>query len=160
MRGAWDAGDPEVGSWGRLSRSQGRRISKQRGAGQTRANGWADARRRDPCCRAKRPQEFKLTRTITIDGEAQSFIQTFALDGRESVNPLLRGEGESKSKASWNNHKLVIEGTQKVAMPNGEMEMGYREEFSLADDGRSLVLKTTRSTPKGQMSMKQVFTKQ
>ena len=109
---------------------------------------------------SKTPQEFKLTRTITIDGEAQSFIQTFALDGRESVNPLLRGEGESKSKASWNNHKLVIEGTQKVAMPNGEMEMGYREEFSLADDGRSLVLKTTRSTPKGQMSMKQVFTKQ
>jgi hypothetical protein len=106
------------------------------------------------------PQELKLTRTIAVDGNQQSFTQTFAMDGSESINPTPRGEGESRSNAAWKKQKLVIEGTQKVATPRGEMEVGFREEFSLADDGRSLVLETTRSTPKGQMSMKQVFTKQ
>jgi hypothetical protein len=106
------------------------------------------------------PQELTLTRTITVDSKEQSFTQTFAMDGSESVNPTPRGEGESRSNAAWKKQKLVIEGTQKVATPRGEMEMGFREEFSLADDGRSLVLQATRSTPKGQVSMKQVFTKQ
>jgi hypothetical protein len=106
------------------------------------------------------PQELKLTRTITVDGKEQSFTQTFAMDGSESINPTPRGEGESRSNAAWKKQKLVIEGTQKFATPRGEMEVGFREEFSLADDGRSLVLETTRSTPQAQMSMKQVFTKQ
>ena len=98
---------------------------------------------------------------ITGTGDTErSFEQHFALNGTESTNPAPMGRGSITSTVQLTNDEVVIQNTQKGSGPNGEMEMHTKEEFSLADDGQTLVVKTTRSTPMGDLSSKQVYTKQ
>jgi len=42
-------------------------------------------------------------------------------------------------------------------MRDQDYEMTVKEEYSLSKDGKTLTIKTTRNTPRGEMSSKQVF---
>jgi hypothetical protein len=79
----------------------------------------------------------------------------YKLDGSESTNAM--GQGEAKSKASWDGAKLVVTTTQSMNGPNGAMTMESKDVYSL--DGGTLVLETTRNTPMGAQSRKLVYDK-
>lgn len=96
---------------------------------------------------------------LTIDqkmGEMSRTV-TYKLDGSESTNPGMRG-GEMKSTSKWDGGKLVTEGTQTMSGPNGEMTIKSKEVRTLASDGTMLV-ETTRETPRGTTTSKLVFKK-
>lgn len=81
----------------------------------------------------------------------------YKLDGSESVNPSPRG-GDVKSKAKWDGANLVIESTQTMNMGGNEMTMTSKEVWSLGADG-AITVQTARTTPRGEMTSKTVYTK-
>jgi hypothetical protein len=103
--------------------------------------------------------ELAVTRRPSNARRAKGLQQTFKLDGSESV---LRGarNGEMRAKTSWRDAKLVIEGTEKATTKRGEVEMKVVEEWSLADDGKVLTIKTTRTGRKRDRTVTQVFNRQ
>ncbi len=103
---------------------------------------------------------IKQTATeLTIDQKMGEMTRTmtYKLDGTESVNPGMRG-GEARSTSKWDGDKLVTESTQTMSGPSGEMTMKSKEIRSLAADG-TMVVETTRETPRGTMTSKLVFKK-
>src|SRR5207247_3592228 len=106
--------------------------------------------------------DLQITRKFSRRGQERSVEQKFTLDGQENTNTGgmgRAGSGELKSKSKWNKDSLVIEGTQKVSSPRGDFEVQVKEEFSLSADGKTLTVHTTRNTPMGENTMKQVFNK-
>lgn len=102
-----------------------------------------------------------VTRTMGGGDQARSLQQTFDLTGAQSTNPGPMGRGQITSTAAWKDNVLVIQNSETFTDPDGNSrEMRSQEEYSLSDDGQSLTLKTTRSTPRGDMSSKQVFARQ
>jgi hypothetical protein len=84
---------------------------------------------------------------------------TYKLDGSESTNPGGRG-GEAKSKSHWDGATLVTEQTQTMNGPNGEMTISSKIVRSLGADGKEMTVVTTASTPQGERTSKQIYTKQ
>jgi hypothetical protein len=107
--------------------------------------------------------------TLTIKQDANSFeVATqrgertseakYTLDGKENTNATGRGSTVSKSK--WNGDVLVLEGVRKFSGPNGDMEMPFKDEYSLSADGKVLTVKSTSNNPQGeQQTRKQVYNK-
>lgn len=104
--------------------------------------------------------ELKVVRKIKLDERERSVEQRFTFDGQETVNPAAMGRGEMKSKTNWKKDKLLIEGFQTVSTPNGDFELGVKEEFSLSPDAQVLTIRTTRASARGENTSKQVFNKQ
>jgi hypothetical protein len=86
---------------------------------------------------------------LTIDRSMGQATQTvvYKLDGSESTNAM--GQGESKSKATWDGSKLVVTTTLEF---NGNT-VESKDVYSM--DGGSLVLETTR----GAQTRKVVYNK-
>jgi hypothetical protein len=96
---------------------------------------------------------------LTVDRQMGQMSQkaVYKLDGTESTNPGGRG-GEVKSKAAWDGAKLVIDSTQTMSMGGNEMTITSKDTWELAADG-TLTVTTTRTTPRGEQTMKTVYTK-
>jgi hypothetical protein len=107
--------------------------------------------------------ELKVTRKVSnASGGETEFVQIFNLDGSESVNPVPAGRGELRTRTSWDKGKLVTLGTQQ---PSGSddaarLDIVVKQEFSLSKDGKTLTVKTSRSTSRGQVTTTQTFTRQ
>jgi hypothetical protein len=80
----------------------------------------------------------------------------YKLDGSESTNAGMRGE--TKSKARIDGATIVIDSTSSFEGPNGAMTVTSKEVWSM--DGGSLVITTTRTTPRGERTTKMVYDKQ
>ncbi len=96
-------------------------------------------------------------------GKEQDFVQVFKLDGSESVNRALPpGGGELKSRTSWNKEKLVTLGSQQPSGSNdaARLNIVIKQELTLSKDGKTLTLKTSRSTPRGQITSTETFSRQ
>ena len=82
---------------------------------------------------------------------------TYKLDGSESVNQV-QGRGgmqEVKSRAKFDGANLVIESTRDF----GGASITTKEVRSLGAGGKEMTVQTTTSTPQGEVSFKQIFTK-
>jgi hypothetical protein len=82
----------------------------------------------------------------------QSRSATYNLDGKESVNPGMRG-GETKSTVKWDGASLVIEGVNATGQASKEVR-------SLSADGKQMTVVTTRQGQNGEMTTKRVYDKQ
>ena len=96
---------------------------------------------------------------ITTTRNDQAVKLTYALDGKESTNPGMRG-GETKSKAHWDGSSLVIESTSSYSGPSGDVTVTSKEVRTLSDDGKTMTVVTTRTTPNGEQTTKRVYEKQ
>ncbi len=105
-------------------------------------------------------KEIQVVRVFKLEEREQSHTQVLKLDGSASVNPAFLGRGEVKSKATFKSGKITNNSDQKISTPLGEMTISTKEEFTLSKDGQTLTVKTTRITDMGEMTSKQVFTKQ
>jgi hypothetical protein len=82
---------------------------------------------------------------------------TYKLDGSESVNQV-QGRGgmqEVKSRAKLDGANLVIESTRDF----GGASITTKEVRTLGAGGKEMSVQTTLSTPQGDQSFKQIFTK-
>jgi hypothetical protein len=96
----------------------------------------------------------KLTLEIKMGEMSRSLAYT--LDGKESVNPGMRG-GEMKSIAKWDGANLVIESTAVM----GERTINSKEVRSLSADGKTMTVTTTRPGQDGtERTTKAVYDKQ
>jgi hypothetical protein len=84
---------------------------------------------------------------------------TYALDGKESVNPGMRG-AETKSKARWEGESLIIESTTAMSTPNGDVTITAKEVRTVSADGKMMTVVTTSQSPMGERTMKRVYDKQ
>jgi hypothetical protein len=100
----------------------------------------------------------QTTRTFTVNGEDQTIAQRFTLDGSENTNPASNGRGEFVSTSTWKNGKLINSGSQTSDAQ--DYKTAVMEEYSVSKDGKTLTIKTTKTTSRGEMSSKQVFNKQ
>ncbi len=112
------------------------------------------------------PPDIEVTMTIKQEGNAfdvstqrgdRTMDSKYTLDGKETTNTT--GRGSTVSKANWDGDNLVIDGTRKFSGPNGEMEMKFKEVYSLSADGKTLTVTSTNSTPNGERTSKQVYNK-
>ena len=94
----------------------------------------------------------------TAMGE-QTRKYTYSLEGKETTNPGMRG-GETKSKAHWDGNSLVIENTGTMKGPNGDVTVTSKEVHTLSEDGKTMTVVTTRTTPNGEQTTKRVYDKQ
>jgi hypothetical protein len=82
---------------------------------------------------------------------------TYKLDGSESINQV-QGRGgmqEVKSRAKWDGANLVIESTREVQ----GFSLTTKELRTLGAGGKEMTVQTTLSTPQGDQSFKQIYTK-
>jgi hypothetical protein len=82
---------------------------------------------------------------------------TYKLDGSESVNQV-QGRGgmqEVKSRAKLDGANLVIESTRDF----GGASITTKEVRSLGAGGKEMTVQTSTTTPQGDVSFKQIFTK-
>ncbi len=100
--------------------------------------------------------ELKVTHKVNdAAGKERDFQQVFKLDGSESVNrALTQGGGELKSRTSWEKEKLVTLGTQEPAGSNNAARASVvvKQELTLSKDGKTLTVKTRRSSARGQVT--------
>lgn len=94
---------------------------------------------------------------VTMPSESGEQVNAYALDGSESSNAS--GRGSVKSKTKWEGAALVTESTQKIEGPMREVTLKTREVRSLSDDGRTMTLRTTVDTPRGEMTSTATFVK-
>jgi len=96
--------------------------------------------------------ELKIER----EAPAGRMTSTYALDGTETKNTGPRG-GETRSKSNWDGDKLVTEGQQTMNGPDGQVTIDFKEIRRLDNDGKNMVVETTRTSPRGTQTRKTVF---
>ena len=94
-------------------------------------------------------------------GGVREFVQLFSLDGSESVNKGSPAGGEMRSRTSWSKDKLTTLGTIQPSDSNnaGRLSIVFKEEYSLSKDGKTLTMKTSRSSPRGKATLTETFSR-
>ena len=84
-----------------------------------------------------------------------SRVVSYRLDGRASTNPGPRGDQTTTSH--WEGTTLVTEGTLALSTPRGDSSMDLVERLELDDDGQTLTVESTRTTPRGAIAVTLVY---
>jgi hypothetical protein len=92
------------------------------------------------------------------NGEASTTTSKYTLDGKESVNDA--GRGSSKSVAAWSadGKTLTIKTAMTLNMDGQARSINTIEVWNLTD-AKTLAVKTTRTTPNGDMTTTAVYDK-
>ncbi len=108
------------------------------------------------------PNAMVITQTateLTIEQSAgnQSRTLTYTLEGESSI-PAGRG-GSMTITSHWDGATLVSEGSQELSFGGGGITIEVREVRSLSEDGQTLTVEVTRTTPRGANTNTLVYTK-
>ena len=97
---------------------------------------------------------------LTIEQSRGDGTQTveYALDGSETTIEQGRG-GVLTVTATWDGGTLVISGSQELETPRGNFSITLNELRTLSADGQTLVIESTRGTPRGERTMTLVYRK-
>lgn len=115
---------------------------------------------------------FSLPKDVVLGMALQMAIPqaTYKLDGKETVIPIERPQGEGQPaqtagslalKASWkkNGKLLELQTTRKFKTLQGERSMTSKDRWELSEDGKTLTVKRSADMASGEEA-KLVFTKQ
>ena len=109
------------------------------------------------------PNAMVITQTateLTIERSTgtQSGTLTYTLEGESSI-PAGRG-GSMTITSHWDSATLVSEGSQELSFGGGGgITIEVREIRSLSEDGQTLTVEVTRTTPRGANTNTLVYTK-
>jgi hypothetical protein len=105
--------------------------------------------------------DLVITRTMSFGGgEPRQTEMKLTLDGKQSTVSGMMGR-EMKATAKLEGEKLVVDTKGSFQTPQGDTrEISTHDEYSLSSDGKVLTITTTRPTPQGDRTSKQVFNKQ
>ena len=109
------------------------------------------------------PARVTITQTdaeFVMEQEAggRGLTVTYRLDGSESENPGPRG-GTTTTMSSWESDSLVTEGSQMLSTPRGEFTLETKERRTLSGDGQTMTVASTRTTPRGDITITLVYRK-
>lgn len=110
-----------------------------------------------------RPSELFITHSdskMVIEQKMadRTTLLTYYLDGRESKNPGMRGN-EMATKSTWAENTIVTDGENTFTTPMGSMTIKSHEVRSMSEDGKSMTIVSTATTPRGEMTRKTVYDK-
>ena len=93
----------------------------------------------------------------SMDGDERKITDTYTLDGKESVNPIFNTT--KKSIAGWSaDSKSLKVSSVTVFNLNGEAnEIKTVEEYSLGDDGKTLIIEVSTKSPRGERQATLVY---
>ena len=104
---------------------------------------------------------LKATRTVARGTRERSMSETFVVDGTEQTETTRRG-GTAVTKATLGGDRLVVNKTRTMpAREQGKPARSFSREsvWTLSPDGRTLTIDTTMQSPRGDRTMKTVFTR-
>lgn len=104
---------------------------------------------------------LKATRTMARGTRERSMSETFVVDGTEQTETTRRG-GTAVTRATLGGDRLVINKTHTMpAKEQGQPARTFSREsvWTLSPDGRTLTIDTTMQSPRGDRTMKTVFTR-
>ena len=81
----------------------------------------------------------------------------YALDGSETT--IEQGRGTLTATARWDGGTLVTSGIQELDTPRGNFSLTLTELRTLSADRETLVIQSTRETPRGERTMTLVYRK-
>ena len=99
------------------------------------------------------------TMSMELKSADQSRMLSYYLDGRESHNPGMRGQ-DFVSKTRWEGSSLITEGENTFTSQMGEVKIKSKEIRTLSDDGKTLTVIATFTSPRGEVTRKLVYDKQ
>jgi hypothetical protein len=92
------------------------------------------------------------------EGESYTYTENYTLDGKECVNsPAPEFKKTSTAGISEDKKGLVINSTLELSFEEMEMKILTVENFSLQEDGKVMVIKSTASTDYGDMAVSLVY---
>jgi hypothetical protein len=92
--------------------------------------------------------------TVEVNRGGQTVTTVYKLDGTPTEVAGGRG-GTGTAKAHWDGSKLVIETTRDIQ----GFSLNTKEVRTLDAGGKEMTVETTASTPQGEQTFKQIFTK-
>ena len=104
---------------------------------------------------------LKATRSVARGTRERSMSETYVVDGTEQTEPTRRG-GTSVTRATLGGDRLVINKTHTMpATEQGQPARTFAREsvWTLSPDGRTLTIDTTMQSPRGDRTMKTVYTR-
>lgn len=104
---------------------------------------------------------LKATRTMARGTRERSMSETFVIDGTEQTETTRRG-GTAVTRATLGGNRLVINKTHTMpAKEQGQPARTFSREsvWTLSPDGSTLTIETTMQSPRGDRTMKTVFTR-
>ncbi len=105
--------------------------------------------------------ELKVSRRMSRDGHEETQELVFYTDERGESNPATLGRVGVKSKTKWERDKLVSRASLARQSPGGgTFQIDSTERWQLSSDGKTLTQTDTISTPRGEQTVKWVFTRQ
>jgi len=102
-------------------------------------------------------EELKIIHKYTYEYEDKHITQTFSLNGGHDYNVMRSGRGRFFSETTLGRERVINQGMHEVSSPAGDRTTALREEYSLTDNGESLILRANRSTPEGELLSRMVF---
>ncbi len=109
----------------------------------------------------------KLTverKTTGPQGGENTSTDTYTADGKEGdfTMNMMRNEVKGKRTSKWSADGKALEVHDKASLdtPNGAMTIDSTSTWTLSDDGKTLTIEGTRTTPRGDQKFKRVFNKQ
>ena len=105
--------------------------------------------------------DLTIKRTMAFPGRDPMETETkYTLDGKEATVPGMMGR-EMKATAKADGDKIIVDSKGSFQTPQGDTrEVSTHDEYTLSADGKVLTITTTRATPQGDRTSKQVFNKQ
>ena len=104
---------------------------------------------------------LKATRSIARGMRERSMSETYVVDGTEQTEATRRG-GTAVTRATLGGDRLVIEKTHSMpAREEGQPARTFSREsvWTLSPDGRTLTIDTKLQSPRGERTMKSVYTR-
>jgi len=104
---------------------------------------------------------LKATRSVAHGPRERAMSETFVVDGSERTETTPRG-GTSVTRATLGGDRLVVNKSHtRPANEQGQPARSFSREsvWTLSQDGRTLTIDTTMHTPRGERTMKAVYTK-
>jgi len=98
--------------------------------------------------------QFAMTR----EAGGQSQTVTYRLDGSASENSGPRG-GMTTTMSSWDGAALVTQGSRTMSTLRGAFTLETQERRTLSDDGQTMTVASTRTTPRGEIATTLVYRK-
>jgi len=102
-------------------------------------------------------EKLQIIHRYTYDYEDKHITQTFSLDGSQDYNVMRSGRGKYLSKTTVRKDRILNQGMHEVSAAAGDRSIPLREEYSLSDNGRTLILRANRSLPDRELSSTMVF---
>ena len=102
-------------------------------------------------------EELEIIHRYTYEYEDKHIIQAFSLDGSQDYNVMRSGRGKYLSETTVEKDKIINQGRHEISAPTGDRATPLKEEYSLSDNGETLILRANRSMPEREISATMVF---